>query len=287
MLLKEENELLTRTGPGTPMGELFRRFWLPVALSREVPEPDCPPVRLRILSEDLVAFRDTNGQAGLIAANCPHRGASLFFGRNEEYGTSVRLPRLEVRRHRPMRGHALRARREQLQEQDQATRLSRPRGRAECSGPTWDRPSSGRPLPELEWTLVPESHVYVHKRFQHCNYLQNVEGEVDSAHVSFLHREFLPENFEETIAGQVLLARAVDRAPTFLIQDTDYGLVVGARRHWDDRTHYYWRLTQFLMPSFTLDPRRGRLAHQLHGGGAGGRRDSWWASPSAGSRIVR
>src|SRR5439155_14733694 len=72
------------------------------------------------------------------------------------------------------------------------------------------------PLPELEWTLVPESHVYAHKRFQHCNYLQNVEGEVDSAHVSFLHHEFLAENFEETIAGQVLLARAIDSAPTFL-----------------------------------------------------------------------
>src|SRR3954453_7992982 len=86
MLSKEENQLLTRTGPGTPMGELFRRFWLPVALSREVPAPDCPPVRLRILSEDLVAFRDSGGQGGLIAANCPHRGASLFFGRNEEAG---------------------------------------------------------------------------------------------------------------------------------------------------------------------------------------------------------
>src|SRR3954453_22391085 len=86
MLSKEENQLLTRTGPGTPMGELFRRFWLPVALTREVPDPDCPPVRLRILSEDLVAFRDTNGQVGLVAANCPHRGASLYFGRNEECG---------------------------------------------------------------------------------------------------------------------------------------------------------------------------------------------------------
>src|SRR5262249_51922524 len=86
MISKEENQLLCRTGPGTPMGELFRRFWLPVALSRELPTPDCPPVRLRILSEDLIAFRDTNGQVGLLARYCPHRGASLFFGRNEEGG---------------------------------------------------------------------------------------------------------------------------------------------------------------------------------------------------------
>src|SRR6266542_369139 len=86
MISKEENELLCRTGPGTPMGELFRRFWLPVALSRELPKADCPPVRLRILSEDLVAFRDTTGRVGLLGRYCPHRGASLFFGRNEENG---------------------------------------------------------------------------------------------------------------------------------------------------------------------------------------------------------
>jgi len=95
--------------------------------------------------------------------------------------------------------------------------------------------------------------VYVHKRFQHCNYLQNVEDEVDSSHVSFLHREFRPEKFEAAIAGQVLLARAKDSAPKFLVEETEYGLAIGARRNWDS-DHYYWRLTQFLMPSFTLIP---------------------------------
>ena len=86
MIAKEENELLCRTGPGTPMGELFRRFWLPVALSRELPKPDCAPVRLRILSEGLIGFRETSGQVSLLGRYCPHRGASLFFGRNEEGG---------------------------------------------------------------------------------------------------------------------------------------------------------------------------------------------------------
>src|SRR6476646_5519415 len=86
MLSQEENDLLCCTGPGTPMGNLFRRFWLPVALSRELPKPDCPPVRMRILSEDLIAFRDTNGKVGLLSRYCPHRGASLYFGRNEEGG---------------------------------------------------------------------------------------------------------------------------------------------------------------------------------------------------------
>src|SRR5437763_1338512 len=86
MLSKADNELITRTGPGTPTGELFRRFWLPALTSSELPEPDCPPVRLRLLSEDLVAFRDTEGRVGLLGQHCPHRGASLFFGRNEENG---------------------------------------------------------------------------------------------------------------------------------------------------------------------------------------------------------
>ena len=86
MLTVEDNELLTQVGPGTPMGDLLRRYWTPALLSTEMPEPDSPPVRVRILGEDLVAFRDTNGDVGLFAQACPHRGASLFFGRNEEAG---------------------------------------------------------------------------------------------------------------------------------------------------------------------------------------------------------
>ena len=79
----EENELLTRVGFGTPMGTLFRRFWLPALLSEELATPDCPPVRVRLLGEDLVAFRDTEGRVGVLSPQCPHRGAPLFYGRNE------------------------------------------------------------------------------------------------------------------------------------------------------------------------------------------------------------
>ena len=86
MLSKEENELLTRVHPGTPMGHLFRRYWIPALLSEEIPEPDGPPVRVRLLGEDLVAFRDTQGRIGLLDEHCAHRGTSLFFGRNEECG---------------------------------------------------------------------------------------------------------------------------------------------------------------------------------------------------------
>ena len=86
MLLREDNEHLTRVGPGSPMGELMRRYWIPALLSEEIPEPDCPPVQVRLLGEDLVAFRDTKGRIGLLEEHCSHRGTSLFYGRNEECG---------------------------------------------------------------------------------------------------------------------------------------------------------------------------------------------------------
>ncbi len=86
MLTNDQNETLTRTGPGTPMGALFRRFWIPALVAREVPDADGPPVRVRLLGEDLVAFRDSENRVGLVEARCPHRGANLFFGRNEACG---------------------------------------------------------------------------------------------------------------------------------------------------------------------------------------------------------
>src|SRR5437588_9839278 len=86
MLSKADNERTTRVGPGTPMGNLMRQYWVPAMLSSELPKPDCDPVRVMLLGEKLIAFRDTSGQIGLLGNHCPHRGASLFFGRNEECG---------------------------------------------------------------------------------------------------------------------------------------------------------------------------------------------------------
>ena len=84
MLSRDDNELLTRIEPGTPMGSLFRRYWIPALLSEEISQTDCAPVRVRLLGEDLVAFKDSDGKIGLLDAHCPHRLADLFFGRNEE-----------------------------------------------------------------------------------------------------------------------------------------------------------------------------------------------------------
>src|SRR5712691_8421489 len=86
MLSKQDNEILVKVGPGTLIGNLLRRYWTPALLSTEIPDADGTPVRVRLLGEDLVAFRDTDGKVGLMDVNCPHRGTSLFFGRNEEGG---------------------------------------------------------------------------------------------------------------------------------------------------------------------------------------------------------
>ena len=252
MLTREENELITRTGPGTPTGQLFRRFWLPIALSSELPGSDCPPVRLRILSEDLIAFRDSDGRVGLLDRYCPHRGASLFFGRNEENGLRCVYHGWKFDVH----GRCVDMPNEPAESNFKNKVQQTAYPVREAGGIIWAYmgPSQSLPgLPQLGWTLVPESHRYVHKRFQRNNYLQNVEGEVDSSHVSFLHREFQPETFDGSVSGQRLLARAKDSAPVFLVQDTEYGLAIGARRNWDD-DQYYRRVTQFLMPSYTLIP---------------------------------
>ena len=87
MLSAADNAFLSQVGPGTPMGNLFRRFWLPALMPSELPEPDCAPIRHRMLGEDLVAYRDSSGRVAFMQDACPHRGASMFFGRNEEDGT--------------------------------------------------------------------------------------------------------------------------------------------------------------------------------------------------------
>src|ERR1700730_9366254 len=86
MLSKTENDLITQTSADTPMGELMRRYWLPALLSEEIPEPESPPVQVRMLGEELVAFRDSDGRIGLLDEHCAHRGTSLMYGRNEECG---------------------------------------------------------------------------------------------------------------------------------------------------------------------------------------------------------
>ena len=248
MLSQAENELLTRVGPGTPMGQVFRGFWLPAMLSLELPEPDCPPIRLRLLGEDLVAFRDTNGQAGVLAANCPHRGASLFFGRNEECGLRCVYHGWKF----DVNGACVDMPNEPPESnfKHKVTQLAYPA--REAGKVLWVYMGTKQPAPELprlDWTLVPDDRVYVHKRIQDCSYLQNVEGEVDSSHISFLHRSSVRS------LGDASAVVQAEGAPRFSVLPTDYGLLIGAQRHATETTDY-WRMTQFLLPSYTMIPAR-------------------------------
>jgi phthalate 4,5-dioxygenase len=247
MLSRKENEYLTQVGPGTPVGKLFRRHWLPALLSSELPEPDCPPVRLKLLGEDLVAFRATSGRVGVLDTYCPHRNANLFWGRNEEEGlrcvyhgwkfdadgACMDMP------NEPARSRFA----EKIRQPAYAT--------AEKGGVIWvymGPPELEPKLPELEWTLVPETHRNPSKRIQACNWLQNLEGEVDSSHANFLHAQLGPDR--RPIRND---QRDEDLHPVFSVLETDYGLAIAARRdHGPDE--YYWRITPFMLPSYTIIP---------------------------------
>jgi phenylpropionate dioxygenase-like ring-hydroxylating dioxygenase large terminal subunit len=255
MLSREDNELLTQVGPGTPMGNLMRRFWLPFAHVGELPTPDCTPIRVRLLGEDLIAFRDSSGQVGLIGDHCPHRGASLFFGRNEENGLRCVYHGWKF----DTTGACVDMPNEPPESKfkDKIHHLAYQT--AEAGDVLWaymGPANVASKLPEMEWMHVPASHRYVTKRFQRCSYLQNVEGEVDSSHVSFLHSKTLPPRAPDAVMDpQRAMMQYVgrDRAPHFYVKPTSYGTLIGARRD-AEVDSYYWRITQFLMPIYTMIP---------------------------------
>src|SRR4051812_3383574 len=186
MLSREDNELLTRIGPGTPMGEVMRRYWQPAVISFEIAERDGSPVRVRLLGEDLIAFRDTQGRVGVLGANCPHRGAPLYFGRNEDAGLRCIYHGWKF----DVEGRCVEM------PNAPADRDTRDNVRAksypchEGNGIIWIYmgPQAKPPAPpDLGWTEVPASHKLVTKQMLECNYAQALEGDLDPSHVSFLH----------------------------------------------------------------------------------------------------
>ena len=186
MLKKEQNDLLTQTNPGTPLGKMFRRYWLPALLSEELVEPDGAPVRLQLLGEKLLAFRNTDGELGLIDEFCAHRGVSLWFGRNEENG--IRCPYHGWKY--DIRGQCVEVPSEEASSGycDRVALKGYPM--IERGGVIWvymGPPELKPPLPEWEFATVPLENSYMSKRLQDCNWLQAMEGGIDSSHVSFLH----------------------------------------------------------------------------------------------------
>src|SRR3990170_2447966 len=259
-LTHEQNEQLTRTGPGTLLGDLFRRYWIPALLAEEVAEPDGPPVRVQLLGEKLVAFRDSEGRLGLIEEFCAHRGVSLWFGRNEECG--LRCPyhgwKYDVN------GQCV----DLPSEGDNGRMRKRIKLKSypciELGGVIWTYmgPPELKPAPPaLEWAHVPPERRFVSKRLQECNYLQAMEGGIDSSHVSFLHSGQLHR--DPLHRGTKGAHYQSDQKPKFEIVESSGGLYIAARRN-AEAGHYYWRITQWIMPWYTMVPPYGHNALNAH-----------------------
>jgi phthalate 4,5-dioxygenase oxygenase subunit len=248
MLSPADNEALVRVGAGTPMGELIRRFWLPALLSEELAERDGAPVRVRLLGEDLVAFRDTEGRVGLLEEHCPHRGASLALAVNEECGLRCLYHGWKF----AVDGQCL-----DIPTEPAGSMLKRNlRARAypthEAGGMVWAYmgPADQQPVfPEFEWLSMPAEHVMAFKVLEDCNYAQAVEGTIDSAHAGVLHRE-------SPWGGEAKYPHEKDLTPKLEVEFSPYGLRYGAvRQMGPEKSHV--RITQVVLPFYTFIPPDG------------------------------
>ncbi len=255
---KDTAEILIRTGPGTPMGKLMRRYWVPALLCSEVPQPDCPPVRVQLLGERLLAFRDSEGRPGLVDELCAHRGASLFLGRNEEGGVRCSYHGWKY----DINGRCL-----ELPSAPQIAPKVRIKAypcveRGDIVWAYMGPPEKQPEPPEIEWCLVPPSHRYVSKRLQQCGYLQAMEGGIDTTHASWVHRYELDTDpmHKQAAANKYIKA---DRNAVFDIEEVPHGLTIFGRRNGEPDS-YYWRITQWVFPWYTLIPPFGPHALGAH-----------------------
>jgi phthalate 4,5-dioxygenase len=243
MLKQEENELITRVGPGTAMGATMRRYWMPALLSSELPHADSDPLRLRLLGEDLVAFRDTNGNVGLIQNNCPHRGASLFFGRNEEAGIRCVYHGWKF----DLTGQCIDMPNEPAESDFKTKVKATAYPCVEKAGIIWTFMGSADkqpPLPDYEWMRAPEGQCWVSKTFENCNYLQAMEGGLDTSHSSFLHRNLDVEGMRNP--------RVRSTAPRLEVLNTDYGYMYASIRPLPDDKQNFVRVYHYVMPFYQL-----------------------------------
>jgi phthalate 4,5-dioxygenase oxygenase subunit len=254
MLPRELNELLTRTGTGTPMGELMRRYWMPALLSEEIPAPDSPPVQVRLLGEDLVAFRDSKGRIGLLDEHCAHRGTSLFYGRNEECGLRCIYHGWKY----DVEGNVLDTPAEPPDSDFKTKMHTTAYPTREAAGIVYAYlgPRDKTPLfPDYEWIQVPLNQTYVTKALLECSYLQGLEGECDSSHLSLLHQTFTP--------GPARAIWRLDPSPRYETEETDFGVRLVATRNAGPGQQYV-RLSSFVMPVFGCVP-AGRPPGELDG----------------------
>jgi phenylpropionate dioxygenase-like ring-hydroxylating dioxygenase large terminal subunit len=244
---------LTRVGPGTVMGEFMRQYWMPAALSSEVPA-DGDPMRLLLLGEKLIAFRDSSGRVGIMDQRCPHRCASLFLGRNEANGIRcvyhgwkfdadgrcIDMPNVPAH-------------------QDFKDRVrARAYRTAERNGLIWvymgDDQADPPQLPLIEANLIADGEIWCLQR--DCNWLQALEGDIDTSHVGFLHLGMLEADDLE--ADHPMRPTVVNRTPAYEVRNTDWGTMYGGYRLNDDR-RMSWRVAHFMFPFWTQTP-NGRFS---------------------------
>ncbi len=250
MLNLQENDLLCRVGAGTPMGDLMRQYWLPALLSTELPSPDCPPTRLRLLGENLVGFRTTSGSVGLIQSACPHRGASLFFGRNEEEGLRCVYHGWKF----DVEGNCVDMPSEPAKSNFKSKVKATTYRCIERGGVIWaymGKRETAPPLPEIEPNMLPDGEYAVQKAFRNCNWVQGLEGDIDTGHLAFLHLGAMkPEN---AAPKSFDFYTVNDRAPRYDVRETEFGTSYGTYRPAEEDT-YYWRVAHFLFPCYTMIP---------------------------------
>jgi phthalate 4,5-dioxygenase oxygenase subunit len=253
MLSREENELICRTGPGTQMGEFMRQYWIPALLSSELPTSDSDPVRVLLLNEKLIGFRDSTGKVGLIQNHCPHRGASLFFGRNEESGLRCVYHGWKF----DVTGQCLDMPNEPAESDFKQKVKAVAYPCQERGGLVWAYMgplSTPPPLPDLEANMVEGAQTFAIEHDH--NWLQVLEGTIDTVHAGFLHAGSVRADDEP--AGTFAEWELRQRSTSFEGIDTPVGACYAARR---DATpgDNYWRIAQFMMPFYGMSPASGGL----------------------------
>jgi phthalate 4,5-dioxygenase oxygenase subunit len=250
MLSKEDNDILCQVGPGTPMGEVMRQYWVPAIRSDELPSPDCPPLRVKLLGEELIGYRTTSGAVGLIQNACPHRGASLFFGRNEEEGLRCVYHGWKF----DVTGACVDMPSEPAESNFKNKVHARAYPTHERNGIIWTYmgPREVRPpLPEIEHTLMNTDITRITMIHRPCNYMQGWEGEMDTVHAAFLHGG--ANKAEDYEPGSFNYYQYKERTPRFSVIDTPIGTSYGAYRAAEEDT-YYWRTAHMMFPFYAVIP---------------------------------
>ena len=258
MLSDLDNEIMCRVGPGTPMGNLMREYWIPALKSDELDTPDGPPLRTRLLGENLIAYRTTSGAVGIVADACPHRGASLFFGRNEEDGLRCVYHGWKF----DVTGACVDMPSEPAESNFKSKVHARAYPCVERNGIVWTYMGSRQPLPELPQLEVNmlAGEVVANKIMRDCNWMQALEGDIDTSHLSFLHLGAVKP--EDAVPGSFDYYGVKDRSPKYDVHETEFGTTYGAYRPAEADT-YYWRIANFLFPFYTMIP-TGTLGIAVH-----------------------